>query len=53
MSEQPAPRGSSNSVMREAVCKDCLREQRAQELGRREVDLPDDFAKELDRKSVV
>jgi HrpA-like RNA helicase len=47
MSDESPPRGSSNSIMRQAVCKDCLREQRAKELGLREVDLPDDFAKEF------
>ncbi|MAY97888.1 MAG: hypothetical protein CMH84_15345 [Nocardioides sp.] len=47
MSGTPAPRGSSNSQMREAVCKDCLREERAAQLGKSVNELPEDFEKEF------
>lgn len=47
VSEGPAPRGNSRSLMREATCKDCLREERAQQLGVAVDDLPEDFNKEF------
>ena len=47
MSEPQASRGSSDSQMRQAVCKDCLREERAQQLGLSAEALPEDFGKEF------
>ena len=43
----PGPRGNSQSVMRQATCKDCLREERAAQLGLAIEALPDDFDKEF------
>ena len=45
MSDVQPPRGSSRSEMRHAICKDCLREERAAALGKSVADLPDDFDK--------
>lgn len=47
MSQTQAPRGSSDSQMRQAVCKDCLREERAHQLGLSVEALPEDFDKEF------
>ncbi len=47
MAESGGPRGVSRSVMREAVCKDCLREERARELGTSVEELPADFDREF------
>lgn len=47
MTANQAPRGSANSLMRQATCKDCLREERARELGLSADALPDDFDKEF------
>jgi len=47
VTEMVAPRGNSHSVMRRATCKDCLREERAQQLGIAIDELPQDFDKEF------
>ena len=47
MTETSGSRGISRSVMRQATCKDCLREERAQYLGIAVDDLPEDFDKEF------
>lgn len=47
MSESQAPRGNSNSQMMHAVCKDCLREERAAQLGLSAEALAEDFDREF------
>ena len=43
MTQAGQTRGTSNSKMREAVCKDCLREERSGQNGAIGADLPEDF----------
>jgi HrpA-like RNA helicase len=47
MSDSQAPRGDSNSQMMQAVCKDCLREERAAQLGLSVEALAEDFDKDF------
>ena len=47
MGNPQAPRGNSNSQMMQAVCKDCLREERAAQLGLSVEALAEDFDKEF------
>jgi hypothetical protein len=47
VTETPASRGRSHSLMRQATCKDCLREERAEQLGVAVDDLPEDFETEF------